>query len=299
MNNSCNDLISIVICSVDEKKFAAVSRNLAECFQGEAHEIIGIHDAQSLCEGYNRGARQSSGAILIFCHDDIEIVSPDFKDKIHRHLANYDIVGVAGCTRLNGLAWMSVGQPHIHGVVSYPEQGTTEFYVLVYGAEKIIVEDIQALDGLFIAMNRMVWETRGFDEKTFDGFHGYDVDFTYSAYLSGFRLAVCNDIAIIHQSIGAHGNDWYKYRERFLDKYQGKLSAEPAAPAKRGAISVQSRKEILEMMQPHILGRITNDIRALAEKEGLANKVADSGITHPFPTEGLWKRLLGSWRKKN
>ena len=37
-------------------------------------------------------------------------------------------------------------------------------------------------------------------QVTFDGFHHYDLDFSYSAYRAGFRLAVVNDICIYHAS---------------------------------------------------------------------------------------------------
>lgn len=298
-DRTMNDMISIIICSIDERKFAAVSQNFASLLSGEPYEIIGIHDAKSLCEGYNRGARQSSGSILIFCHDDIEILTPDFKEKIRSHLRQCDVVGVAGTSRLTNLAWMAAGQPDIHGVVSYRDQGTNGFYVLVYGAECTVVERIQALDGLFMAVNRMVWEKTQFDEKTFDGFHGYDIDFTFSAFLSGFQLIVANDIAMIHQSIGKHGNEWYDYQARFLRKHQGRLNAGEGFPMERGVIGVENREEILEMMQPHILQRVTKDIRGLAEAKIAAKQPASvRKSAQPIQKGSFWGRLRDAWRSK-
>ena len=82
------DMISVILCSIDPGKFAAVSKNLADRMADAPFEIIGIHDARSLAEGYNRGIAQSSGEILVFCHDDIEIITPDFNARIRRHLEN-------------------------------------------------------------------------------------------------------------------------------------------------------------------------------------------------------------------
>ncbi len=62
--------ITIIICSIDADKYARVTRNLSERLAGQAYEIIGIHDARSLAEGYNRGVRRSRGDLLIFSHDD-------------------------------------------------------------------------------------------------------------------------------------------------------------------------------------------------------------------------------------
>src|SRR3989344_9511889 len=103
-------MISIIICSIDDSKFKAVTDNYSKLLAGEEFEIIGIHDAKSLGEGYNRGIRLSCGSILVFSHDDIEILSPDFKYKLMRYLAKYDIIGVAGTTPLIGGNWVGAGR---------------------------------------------------------------------------------------------------------------------------------------------------------------------------------------------
>lgn len=293
--NRDKKLISIIVCSINEKKFASVSKNLGDRLEGEAYEIIGIHDAKSLCEGYNRGAEESTGSILIFCHDDIEIVSPDFSKKIRKYLQHYDMVGVAGTSRLANFNWMLSGQPYIHGVVTQIAPNTNELVILVFGADQPVSENIQALDGLFIAMKRRVWEEIRFDEKTFDAFHGYDVDFSFSAYLAGFRLAICNDIGIIHQSVGAYGDDWYVYQDRFMRKHQGSLHGGEVAPPERGAIHVANREEILEMLNPGILQRVTNDIRALAAQQIAAPKRPP---VCPAQKKHFWARLTGLWSSK-
>lgn len=294
-----NDMISVIICSIDERKFAAVSQNFASLLSGEPYEIIGIHDAKSLCEGYNRGACQSSGSILIFCHDDIEIVSHDFKYKLRSHLEEYDVVGVAGTSRLAGFNWMLSGQPHIHGVVTQIEPGTGDFVILIFGADQPVCKNIQAIDGLFLAMNRQVWEQIRFDEITFDGFHGYDLDFTFSAFLAGFHLVVCNDIAIIHQSIGACDDSWCEYQERFIKKYRAYLFMGETGLPEKGAIRLAGRDEILEMLQPHILHRVTKDIRGLAETKIAAKQSATvRKSAPPIPKGSFWGRLRDAWRSK-
>jgi hypothetical protein len=47
----------------------------------------------------------------------------------------------------------------------------------------------------------------------------YDTDFCYSAYLAGFRIAVCKDILIAHQSRGNFGEQFAAYGARFKEKY--------------------------------------------------------------------------------
>src|SRR5262245_26268282 len=104
-------MISIVICSITPSRFLRVRENLGGLLKDEAHEFIGIHDAKSLAEGYNRGIRQSKGDVIIVCHDDIEILSPKFKDRLVKRLQEFDLVGVAGSSRVCGATWFDAGPP--------------------------------------------------------------------------------------------------------------------------------------------------------------------------------------------
>jgi hypothetical protein len=100
-------MISIVICSIDSEKFVAVSANYATLFAGEPYEIIATHDTKSLAEGYNRGFARSTGEIMVFSHDDIEILAPDFVRKLRNYLNVYDIVGVEGTSCLIDAKWLA------------------------------------------------------------------------------------------------------------------------------------------------------------------------------------------------
>jgi len=93
--------VSVVICSIDAAKFARVSDNYRALYGAREVEIIGIHDARSLAEGYNRGIARARGEHLVLSHDDIEILTPDFADRLDRHLAQFDLIGVAGTTRID------------------------------------------------------------------------------------------------------------------------------------------------------------------------------------------------------
>jgi len=222
-------MISVVICSVNAQKYEAVCANLRERLHGVPHEIIGIHDARSLTEGYNRGVARSRGDILAFCHDDIEIISPSFSRLVREHLHTFDVIGCAGTTRLKDSKWMTSGDPYVQGVVAYPADRAwpaERFDVNAWGGVELKqYGGIQALDGFFIAANRHVAESVRFDEETFDGFHVYDTDFTYTAFLRGFKLGVCKDILVAHQSGGDFKNAYQAYGDRFQDKYRNHLPA--------------------------------------------------------------------------
>lgn len=237
--------ISVIICSVDDAKLARVRANYERLLAGERFEIVAIRDARSLCEGYNRGVRQSAGELLIFSHDDIEILSPDFRHKLKCYLNAYDMIGVAGTRRLIGESWVKAGWPWLHGQVAHPDAGTGGYKICLYGVNAPLQPDIQALDGLFFACRRDVAEKVGFDAATFDGFHFYDLDFTYSAFQAGYRLAVCNDIAVVHYSEGHYNNAWQRYAERFLAKHGATLTRQESSQDLRILAQVETAQQVL------------------------------------------------------
>jgi Glycosyltransferase like family len=219
--------VSAIICSIRPDYFAHIKAQLESRFAAHEIEVIGIHDAKSLCEGFNRGARQSRGDILIFCHDDIDIVHDNFADRLLHHLQTQDMVGIVGASHIVNGSWKYAGLPHLHGQIIHrpPDEKTLNaqqmgsFYYLAAGLQKPVMENIQTMDGVFMAAHRRVWESVGFDEATFDGFHLYDIDFSYRAFLAGYRLGIPADLLLVHFSLGRYDTAWHKYNRRFLEKF--------------------------------------------------------------------------------
>jgi hypothetical protein len=238
--------VSIVVCSIDAGKFARVSANYRALFAGRAIEIVGIHDARSLAEAYNRGVARSRGARLILSHDDIEILTPDFAARLDRHLAGHDLVGVAGTTRLVSGKWADAGDPYVFTLVTSPDPEHGGYATMMLGGGHLVVPDIRALDGVFMAMRREVAAAIPFDAETFDGFHLYDLDFSFRAHRAGFGLAVCRDLVLIHESTGRYDAAWAEYKRRFEEKHRAALA--PIGTPKIGArasFAAATRDEIL------------------------------------------------------
>ena len=244
-------MISIIICSVAANKFALVTENFKSLLGNAPYEIIGIHDAKSLSEGYNRGIDRSRGDIVIFCHDDIEVLTPSFHQQLCNYLESYDGIGCAGTDRMIESAWFGAGDPYIHGAVAYPAGNnwpSDRFDVQIWGDLKLtVVPNIQALEGFFFAVRRTVLDRVRFDEVNFDGFHVYDTDFTFAAYLSGFRLAVCKDLLIAHQSGGNFNEEYRVYRARFAEKYRDRLVPLEPNKSKIGLARNLDRSQVLRL----------------------------------------------------
>ena len=242
---------SFVICSIDPAKFESVSRAIRERMAGEPHEIVGIHDARGICEGYNRGAARAIGERLVFCHDDIDLLSPDFSQRLAAGLDAYDLVGVAGTDRLIGASWTFAAPPHVFGQVAHTITGGGGYAVDQYGIPRRVVDrSIQALDGVFLATHRHVWEKIRFDEATFRGWHLYDIDFTFRAHLAKFRLAVCCDILLAHASPGMLSKAWEADASAFLKKHAQRLSAGQKRQMHQSRVFAANKGDALTLMTP-------------------------------------------------
>jgi len=252
-------VVSCVVCSIDEVKFRAIEQNYRDLLQDIPHEIIGIRDAKSLAEGFNRAIAKAKGEYLVLSHDDIRVLTPDFAHRVVAHLARFDVIGVAGTTQLLGGAWFLRGHPHNYQIVITPNDGTQEPVMYIQGDEPTIIEGAQALDGLFIAMRTAVARNIPFDEVNFDGFHLYDIDFTYRAYLAEYRLAVCRDLVIVHQSHGRFDVVWERYRRRFEEKFATFLPTE-------------------RIRSPSAVGRFVLDPRVLSDPQMTAQLCREGEI---------------------
>jgi hypothetical protein len=209
--------ISIVMCSIDEAKVARARASFEHALQGWPHEFVIVRNPRSLAEGYSAGLARAKGPLVVFSHDDVEVLSHDLGRRLAGHLAECDIVGVAGATEASGPAWSHAGHPFLHGSVIYPYD--SGFEVTVYSVQGPLVSGAKVLDGVFIATRKSVAERIGWDADTFRGFHGYDVDFTLRAAAAGLRLAVATDLRLVHHSKGRFGSDWQADAQALRSKF--------------------------------------------------------------------------------
>ncbi len=244
-------MTSVIICSANEAKFKSAVEMYTRILPPMVFEIIGVHDPVSLTVGYNTGVKAAKGDRLIFSHDDLKFIGPGVGQKIASYLDRFDLIGLAGTQRLIDARWLSAGVPHIFGQVAHRSPaGKPGYTVDVYGAPRRCIADIVALDGLFMACNRAVAEKVPLDQATFDGFHGYDVDFSFSAHRAGFKLAVCCDLGAVHASPGSFNAQWQIYADRFKQKHAGHLHSGPAALFQWCSVYAANEADIMDIMQP-------------------------------------------------
>ena len=241
---------SIIVAGRDAQRRAAITAQLRERFKNCRYEILYVNDPPSLAAAYNTAIAQAASEQIILMHDDAEILNADAPERIRAHLQNYDLIGVAGTTRLVSGVWSHSGQPFIFGQVANPAAAPVrEGYTLcVFGGVAAIAGGIQALDGVFMAGRRETFQRVPFDEEMFDGFHLYDTDFSFRAYQAGLKLGVANDVHLFHASVGTYDGVWREYHERFLRKYEGQLPAVPQGKVWFAQVYCRTSEELREKM---------------------------------------------------
>jgi len=227
--------ITIIVNSCDDRRYQLFTKRFLEKLSSLDVDVIRISNAASVAEGYNRGALTAKGEWLFFCHDDIGVLGNDVAGILLHAMKNSDVFGPCGTRKLVSGNWYDAGQPYICGAVVAPDYIRKDSYQLELFSKsrERLCTDIQALDGLFIACKRHVFDSlKGFDEVHLLGFHTYDIDFTFRAYLAGYKCVVANNLLLLHDSNVAEFteeklNEWASEQRGFVERFASDLSLEP------------------------------------------------------------------------
>lgn len=179
----------------------------------------------SIFDAYSKIVKQISPKdedIVIFCHDDLEILENEVKfvEKLELECKkpNRAFVGLAGTTFLSEDAvWWNqdLWKKGFHrGSVTHLDK-LKQPYESSYGPEGEVV----ALDGLFLATTGRFLKDFNLEKPVM--FHGdwdyYDIHYTTSAFLKGFENFAMR-LKVIHHSRGelAGRASWYANRDAFM-----------------------------------------------------------------------------------
>lgn len=223
-------MLSIIICSVNPLKLERVKQNIAET-AGVEHEIISIDNSEnkySICQAYNEGGREAVFPYLCFMHEDIQFATMGWGQVICHHLDNTGVglLGIAGGDTKSHVpsSWsISSVSNEINLVQHYKKAGQEHEHILktnpaIQGNKKKVV----ALDGVWLCTKKNIFDEFKFDEATFTGFHGYDID--YSLHVNTrYDIYVVFDILIHHFSEGSPDRQWIESAFLISKKWQKAL----------------------------------------------------------------------------
>ncbi|MDQ6812944.1 MAG: glycosyltransferase family protein [Bacteroidota bacterium] len=231
-------MISIIVSSYKEEYFERLKKNISETI-GVSYEIIRIWNPNSIgiCEAYNRGASQAVYPYLCFCHEDMVFNTTNWGTIAVEHFnINLDLglIGVAGSAYKPymlsgwGSAWGSQSIYYYLNQADQVAKRTEEVRINI--KEGIYLNQTVTVDGCFLFTTRKVYSEITFDDRTFKGYHCYDVDYSIQVGLK-YKVGVISNILITHLSLGSYDYTWLEDTVQLHKKWKKKL------PLKVGSIS--------------------------------------------------------------
>ena len=180
---------------------------------------------KSIFEAYEKGFKSLNADdddIVIFCHDDIDIItSPEeFKEELVRAtgVKNAGFVGVAGAAKLSKQCVWWQPENKLRGF-SFHGPSRSEMYPTYFGR---LQAKVLVLDGLFLAVKAKVLKNISMKKPAqFKGeWDFYDLEYTLRAYEAGYDNWVV-PIILRHESPGELvGRDsWHQNRLVFSNSH--------------------------------------------------------------------------------
>lgn len=253
-------MISVVYCTKESKPSHKEHIIKSSGLHKHIEVIEIINNGESLTKCYNRGLDLATNNIVVFCHDDIIIETKQWGNKLIKIFTDnieYGIIGVAGSKYLSTTGRWWDNRKTMYGRVNHTHNGKK--WLSAYSPDQGNgVEEVINIDGVFFCVHKERIKHK-FDE-TVEGFHFYDVDFSFQNYISGVKIGVITKIKINHFSIGETNDEWENNRKLFSEKYKDKLP-------KRVIEKFESNRQ-LKIMIPHI-----NDNHSLTKMIDLATNL--------------------------
>ncbi len=220
-------MISIIICSRSKTLNPEFKNNIEETI-GIEHEFIVIDNSENrynIFEAYNQGVAQSSYPYLCFMHDDITYHTNNWGSKISKHFEDErtGAIGIAGspyAAQMPG-SWWGGGlvSQYILPVENADDQPEIISTYRTAGNRNEVV----MLDGVWLCIRKSLFGKIRFDDKSYSGFHFYDVDISLQIHQSGYKLYSIFDVLIRHYTIGRMDKSWCENAAVFNKKWLSKL----------------------------------------------------------------------------
>lgn len=233
-------MLSVIVSSRDPASSVSHRRGVGRSV-GLEHRYIRIPNPRGrigLAAAYNIGVSRSSGEILAFVHEDVSFLTRGWGRVLEgkfRADPSVGLIGVAGTRRLlsDDLRWGAAGPAFTRGRVVHALEGGRSRSLGLFSWNRDDAE-VVAVDGLFFAVRRKLFDRVRFDEESFPGFHFYDLDLGMQVRRTA-RCVVTWDILVEHHSSGRRDAAWSEAAERFREKYRDELPASCAnTPRERG-----------------------------------------------------------------
>lgn len=233
-------MISIVICSVNQKLLTQLKINIEETI-GVPYQIVAVNNTGSsngICAVYNRGGQKAAFPIICFIHEDIVFNTDNWGQLIINHFHDNPKIGLIGLAGgdTKGIvptSWFTSFKSRSNNVFQLYKndiQGARHqhFFQPVAHPGR---DNVVTIDGVFMCTRREIFHEMKFDEILLKGFHGYDIDYSLQVRTK-YQVVVIYDILIHHFSEGNLNREWLDSIKKVTKKWRKHLpvSTLPLSP---------------------------------------------------------------------
>lgn len=196
-------MLSIIICSRSSAINNKLRQNINELAGCDTELIIidNSYNQYNIFQAYNEGVRRSKGDVLCFMHEDVLFRSDNWGKIIEQYYFDDGQIGLIGFAGSHFLAdtpmyWYSspfVSQRNLNNDQGHIEE---HFHEEWFGNRSII--EVAAVDGFCFFIRKCLFDRIAFDEKTYKGFHLYDMDICMQVINTGYKVCVVRDVLAEH-----------------------------------------------------------------------------------------------------
>jgi hypothetical protein len=164
---------------------------------------------KSAAEALNYGAKQANGKYIMSVHQDVELDSNSWLEKAEEILDSISDLGIAGVAGMSekGRDFAERARGHLSDCGE------------IWGRPLQRPEEVQTLDECLLIVPQSYLGKLQFDEKTFDSWHCYGVDYCLCCRQMGLKPYVIPAF-IYHRSLRRNVENLLKYQKRLYAKHK-------------------------------------------------------------------------------
>jgi hypothetical protein len=219
-------MLSVIIASKDQETLKFCSSNIANTIGNIEFEILSLNNSKAtlgLAELYNVLAGSAKFSILLFLHEDVKFYSLNWGEYLYNTLSdqNIGLVGLIGSNIVTAVpsGWAKQDSNYNLGKVWQTGDDEIEKIKSLSNAQQF---NVKAIDGVFMATRKEIWEQIPFSEERCPGFHGYDLDYSLSI-AQRYNIVVTTAIQLEHFSKGNFSEQWVENTIKINQYWKGKL----------------------------------------------------------------------------
>jgi Glycosyltransferase like family len=268
-------------------------------------EVFAFGAAGSIFRSYNllldKAAELDDLEALVLVHQDTEIVSADFCEKVREALSDPDVgvVGCVGAVGVRSIAWWEGSVTWASFIHRYGENGGGDLPSFTWNPDDMPpyarTGEVDTIDGFLMALSPWVVRNIRFDESL-GQLHGYDFDFCLQVREAG-RKVVTADFRAIHNhtlELVSNQDTWVEAHMRVTEKWEGRMPGVGAGGSDWKLRARRAEAESEAGRAAAVSKQLQMDARVLELQRGFDETTSSISwrLTGPLRRLNAWRRKL-------